>query len=123
MTSTSPVLEALRAAAAPGSMTPMTETEEGTASLIASRARALAVLQAMTRYSAPCSSTRKRALSAAYWAMERRDFDPYGRRAVSPMKENRAWGRRTISARRTVRPPNPEKKNTDGGGNEWGCLH
>ena len=48
---------------APGSMTPRTGT--GTASWMASRARALAVLQAMTRNSAPCSRTRNCALSTA----------------------------------------------------------
>src|ERR1035438_2842853 len=49
MTRTSSVFDALRAASAPGSITPITETEEGTASLMASSAKALAVLQAMTR--------------------------------------------------------------------------
>ena len=49
-------------ARAPGSMTPMTGTR--TAARISSSARAVAVLQAMTRSSAPRDS-RKRALSTA----------------------------------------------------------
>ena len=86
-------------------MTPMTGTSSFSRNVPSAAAAALlhATTSAFTSWPSNTSVISSACASTSGWGL-----GPYGNRPVSPKYTVRSSGKRSISARRTVRPPSPE---------------